>query len=38
MIQTKTRHRATTSHSLTFRIWHYVVVATKPMHRLQIHQ
>jgi len=24
-------------HSLTFRVWHYVVIATKFMHRLQIH-
>ena len=30
----QTRHRAST---LIFRIWRYVVVATKPMHRLQIH-
>jgi len=23
-------------HSLTFRVWHHVVIATKPVHRLQI--
>jgi len=23
-------------HSLTFRVWRYVVIATKPVHKLQI--
>jgi len=23
-------------HSLTLRVWRYVVIATKPVHRLQI--
>ena len=30
-----TRHRASTYHSLTFSVRHYVVIATKPVHRLQ---
>jgi len=30
------RHRASTEHSLVFRIRCYVVIATKPVHRLQI--
>ena len=33
-----TRHRASWQHSLTFCVWRYVVVATKPVHRLQIRQ
>ena len=32
----KTRHRASTEHSLTFRVRRYVVIATQPMHRLEM--
>jgi len=30
------RHRASTEPSLIFRVQRYVVIATKPVHRLQI--
>jgi len=32
-----TSHGVSTEHLLTFRIRHYVVMATKPLHQLQIH-
>jgi len=31
-----TRQRASTVNSLTFRVRRYVVISTKPVHRLQI--
>ena len=31
-----TKHKTSTEHSLTFRVWHYVIIATKPVHQLQI--
>jgi len=31
-----TWHMSKYKHSLTFRVRHYVVIPTKPMHRLQI--
>jgi len=31
-----TRHRASTEHSLTFRVERYIVIATKTVQRLQI--
>jgi len=37
-IRVSTRHRASTEHSLTFRVWRYVVIATKLVLRLQIPQ
>jgi len=37
IITTTTSHKPSTSmHSLTFRVHRYVVIATKPVHRLQI--
>jgi len=40
MVTGLTRHTASTNnrHSLTFHVRRYVVIATKPVHRLQIRQ
>jgi len=36
VMQYKNHAQSEYKHSLTFHVWHYVVIATKPMHWLQI--